>query len=79
MLEASASYQGFLIGLTLVVLAGLILSTGRISRPIGVLFGIAGVAYFVVGWILVNQASPRKAGSQARTPRNRRAPGPLAT
>lgn len=50
--EASTSYQGFLIGLTLVVLAGLIVATGRIPRPVGLLFGIAGLAYFAIGWIL---------------------------
>lgn len=50
--EASASYQGFVLGLTLVILAALILATGRVSRPIGILFGIAGLAYLVVGWIL---------------------------
>lgn len=50
--EASASYQNFLIGLTLVVLAALILWSGRVPRPIGVLFGIWAVANFIVGWIL---------------------------
>lgn len=50
--EASASYQNFLVGLTLIVLAALIVWSGRVPRPIGYLFGISGFACFVVGWIL---------------------------
>jgi hypothetical protein len=50
--EASASYQNFLIGLTLVVLAILIVWSGRVPRPIGFFFGLWGLASFAVGWIL---------------------------
>ena len=50
--EASASYQSFLLGFTLAVIAGLILWTARVPRPLGALFGIAAACYFVVGWIL---------------------------
>jgi hypothetical protein len=50
--EASASYQYFLFGLTLLVLAALIVWSGRVPRPIGFLFAISGLASFVVGWIL---------------------------
>lgn len=50
--EAGASYESFLLGFTVAVMAGLILWTGRVPRPLGALFGIAAVCYFVVGWIL---------------------------
>lgn len=50
--EASASYQNFLFGLTLIVLATLIVWSGRVPRPIGFLFAITGLASFMVGWIL---------------------------
>lgn len=50
--EASGSYQNYMIGLSMVVLGGLILWTGRVSRPIGVLIAIAGAGNLAVGWIL---------------------------
>jgi hypothetical protein len=50
--EASASYQYFLLGLTMLVLATLVVSSRRVPRPIGVLFAVSGVASFIVGWIL---------------------------
>lgn len=50
--EASASYQYFLVGLTMLVLATLIVWSGRVPRPIGFLFATSGLASFIVGWIL---------------------------
>src|SRR5262245_26777040 len=50
--EASVSYQSFLLGLTLLVLAGLIIATARIPRPVGILFVIGGAGYVAVGWFL---------------------------
>lgn len=50
--EASASYQNFALGLTVLVLAGLIIWTARVPRPIGYLFALLGAAYLATGWIL---------------------------
>ena len=50
--EATASYQGLVLGFAMIVLAALILGTARVPRPIGMLFGLAGAGYLVVGWIL---------------------------
>jgi hypothetical protein len=50
--EASASYQGFVLGFTLILLAALIVWTARVPRPIGYLLALGGVGYLVVGWIL---------------------------
>ena len=49
--EAAYSYQSFLIALILVVLAGLIVWTARVPRPIGVLLAIGAAANFGIGWI----------------------------
>jgi flagellar biosynthesis protein FliQ len=49
--EATGSYEYFLIGLTLILLAALIVWTARVPRPIGYLLGLTGVTYFVAGWI----------------------------
>jgi len=49
--EATGSYEYFLIGLTLILLAALIIWTARVPRPIGYLLGLTGVTYFVAGWI----------------------------
>ena len=50
--EASASYQGFVLGFTLILLAVLIVWTARAPRPVGYLLGVGGAGYLVVGWIL---------------------------
>jgi hypothetical protein len=50
--EAIVSYQGFLLALTLILLAALIVWTARVPRPIGYLLGLGGVGYLAVGWIL---------------------------
>jgi len=50
--EAAISYQGFVFGLALIALAALVVWTARIARPIGLVLGVSGVAYLVVGWIV---------------------------
>ena len=50
--EATASYQSFAIGLTLLLVAALIVWTGRVPRAIGVLSALAAAGYFVLGWIV---------------------------
>ncbi len=50
--EASTSYQYFVLGFTLVLLAALIVWTARIPRPIGYLLALGGAGYFAAGWIL---------------------------
>lgn len=50
--EATASYQGFVLGFTLILLAALIVWTARIPRPIGYLLALGGVGYLARGWIL---------------------------
>ncbi len=49
--EATGSYQYFVIGFTLILLAALIVWTARIPRPIGYLLGLNAVGYLVSGWI----------------------------
>lgn len=49
--EGAYSYQSFLIGFLLLVLAGLIIWTGRVQRPIGLLIALGAGANLVVGWI----------------------------
>jgi hypothetical protein len=46
----TSSYQTFLFALALLLVATAIVWTGRIARPIGVLMGLQGLAYLVVGW-----------------------------
>jgi hypothetical protein len=50
--EASASYQGFMLGLTLILLAVLVVWSARVPRSIGYLLALGGVGYLAVGWIL---------------------------
>jgi hypothetical protein len=50
--EAITSYQSFMLGLTLILLAGLIIWSAKVHRPVGYLLGLSGVANLVVGWIL---------------------------
>lgn len=50
--EASASYQGFVLGLTLILLAVLIVWSARAPRSVGLLLGVGGVGYLAFGWVL---------------------------
>jgi hypothetical protein len=50
--EAVVSYQSFLLGLTLILLAALIVRTARLPRPFGYLLALGGIAYLLVGWIV---------------------------
>jgi hypothetical protein len=50
--EATTSYQGFVLGFTLILLAALIVWTGRAPRPVGYILGLSGVAHLVAGWIV---------------------------
>lgn len=50
--EAAISYQGIMLGLTLILLAVLIVWTARVPWPIGLLFGLGGAGYLVAGWIV---------------------------
>jgi hypothetical protein len=49
---AVRSYHSFMLGLALVLFATVIVMTARISRPIGYLMGVCGLAYMVQGWVL---------------------------
>ncbi len=44
------SYQTFMLGLALVLFGTAIVSTARITRPIGYVMALSGIASFVVGW-----------------------------
>ena len=46
------SYQSFVLGTSLFLFAMAILRTGFVSRPIGYLMGLSGVAHVVQGWIV---------------------------
>jgi hypothetical protein len=48
----TTSYQTFMFSLALVLVATAIVWTGRITRPLGVVIGLQGIAYLVVGWNL---------------------------
>lgn len=50
--EGVRSYQTYMLGLTFVLLAVLVIWTARIPRAIGYLMGFAGLAYLVQGWVL---------------------------
>ena len=50
--EASASYQSFALGITLILLAAAIIWSARVPRPIGYLLALGGAGYLVYGWIL---------------------------
>jgi hypothetical protein len=51
-LEAGArSYQYFMSGIALVLFATTIVWTARITRPIGYIMGLAGLAFIVQGWV----------------------------
>lgn len=46
------SYQCFMFGLTLVLSGTVIIFSSRISKPIGYLMGLSGLAYMYQGWII---------------------------
>src|SRR4051794_20825315 len=46
------SYQSFMLGLTLVLLATAIVRTARTPRPLGYLIGMSGLAYIIQGLVL---------------------------
>jgi hypothetical protein len=46
------SYQSFMLGLTFVLFAIVIVWTARTSRIIGVLMGLSGLAYLAQGWVI---------------------------
>jgi uncharacterized protein DUF4386 len=48
----SRSYQSFMLGLSLILFAILIVSMVKIPRPIGYLMALSGIAYLVQGWVL---------------------------
>jgi hypothetical protein len=46
----ASSYNALMFGLALVLVATAIVWTGRITRPLGVVMGLNGLAFLVVGW-----------------------------
>lgn len=46
------SYWNFMQGLALVLLAAVIVWTGRVARPIGYLMGLSGLGFIVLGWLV---------------------------
>ena len=46
------SYQSFMLGLTFVLFAIVIVWTARTARAIGVLMGLSGLAYIAQGWVV---------------------------
>ncbi|HZU03766.1 MAG TPA: hypothetical protein VFA10_29145 [Ktedonobacteraceae bacterium] len=46
------SYSNIMLGLTMVLFALTIVWTARVTRPIGYLMGLSGLAFIVVGWIV---------------------------
>jgi hypothetical protein len=57
---AVRSYQSFMLGLSLILLAATIVWSARISRPIGYLMGLSGLAYIVQGWVLGSEGFSAK-------------------
>ena len=49
---AVRSYHSFMLGLSFVLFATVIVWTARTSRPIGYLMGLSGLAYIVQGWVI---------------------------
>jgi hypothetical protein len=47
----TSSYLAFMMGLALVLLGIAIVWTAWVPRPIGILMGLSGLAYFVQGWL----------------------------
>ena len=50
--EAITSYQGFVLGITLILLAALIVWTARAPRPVGYLLAVGGAGYLAAAWIV---------------------------
>ena len=46
------SYHSFMLGLSLIVFAALIVRASGVPRPIGYLMGLSGLAYIGQGWVL---------------------------
>jgi hypothetical protein len=46
----ATSYRIYTFGLALLLVATAIVWTGRVTRPLGVVMGLQGIAYLVVGW-----------------------------
>ena len=46
------SYQSFMLGVTFLLFAIVIVWTARTSRAIGVLMGLSGLAYLAQGWVI---------------------------
>ncbi|AXJ08592.1 DUF4386 family protein [Arthrobacter sp. PM3] len=55
------SYQSFLLGAALVLAGAVVVSARRVSRPIGYLMALSGLAYLAQGWII---------GTEGFTPAN---------
>lgn len=49
---AVRSYQSFMLGLSFILFGIVIVWTARISRPVGYLLGLSGLAYIMQGWVL---------------------------
>jgi hypothetical protein len=63
----SNSYQDFAFGLAMLLFGVVIVWTARVPRPIGVLMGLAGLAWLMVGWVVGSlgfgpHAAPMQAG-----------------
>ena len=48
----TVSYLDFTLGLALVLFALVIVWTARVTRPIGYLMGVSGLAFLVAGWVI---------------------------
>src|SRR5918995_5939803 len=48
----TSSYQTFMFALALILLASVIVGTGRVPRPIGYLMGLAAIPSLVQSWVL---------------------------
>ena len=46
------SYHSFMLGLSFILFATVIVVTARIPQPIGYLMGLSGLAYLVQGWVI---------------------------
>jgi hypothetical protein len=46
------SYESFMLGFTFILFAALLGWTAKLSRPIGYLMGLSGLAYIVQGWVI---------------------------
>jgi hypothetical protein len=46
------SYQGYTLGLALLLFGIAIAATARVPRPIGYLMGLSGLAFIVSGWVI---------------------------